>query len=396
MTKSIEYLMFAHAGSRNHGCEAIVRSTIGLLGENNKYSLYSKNQTEDIEHSLNNIVTLRKNPHINITSPNSLKGFLYRAQAKLLKKDFDLLDCLGRNKDLHQSNSIALSIGGDNYCYGGIINDMRDHLVALLHWNIPVVLWGCSVSSKHINSKVINDLKKYSLITVRETLSQRILEENNANDNIILCCDPAFHLKSEPTSLSTINDNPVVGINISAFMGHYEAYPNATLLNFKKLVEHILKNTDYNIALIPHVTHNSYNNDLIPIMKIKDEIKDPRLIAVTENLNCMQLKSLISQCKVFIGCRTHSTIAAYSTFVPVLVAGYSEKAIGIARDLFGDEKGLVIPVQEFQNDNSLVKIYCEFMERESELRNRLISFIPEYKQRISAAINAVKELERQL
>lgn len=391
-----EYMMFAHAGSKNHGCEAIVRSTIGLLGKDHSYSLYSKNIAEDIEYGLNNIAKLESNPKTTVTSYNSFKGYVYRTKARLLKTEFDILDCLGRNNRFHKKNAIALSIGGDNYCYGGIISELRDNLTALNHWGIPSVLWGCSVSSKHMSNKVINDLKSYNLITVRESVSQQILEENHANNNIILCCDPAFHLEMQHTPLPAINDNPTIGINVSAFMGYYEAYPNATLLNFEKLVEYILKETEYNVALIPHVVHDSDNNDLIPIRKIKDSIKSPRLYVVDDVLNCMQLKSLISQCKLFIGCRTHATIAAYSTSVPALVAGYSEKAIGIARDLFGEETGLVLPVQNFKNDNSLLMAFCTFLERESELRDRLIAFIPEYKQRIKPAVNAVKKIEEEM
>lgn len=384
-----------HAGSRNHGCEAIVRSTVSLFGQNNQYLLYSKNKAEDIEYNLDDMVDLRLNPKTDIISPSSLRGYLLRVNARLSHKDYDLLDCLRRNKGLHEKNSIALSIGGDNYCYRSIINELRDNINALTHWNIPIILWGCSVSSKTIGYS-LKDLKKYQLIVVRETVSQHILEESHANDKIILCCDPAFHLSTQPTRFVVINDNPIIGINVSAFMGYYEAYPNATFNNFKRLVQYILDNTNYNVALIPHVVHDSYNNDNIPIKNIKKCINDPRLIIIPDNLNCMQIKSLISQCKLFVGCRTHSTIAAYSSNVPALVAGYSEKAIGIARDLFGDEKGLVLPVQNFQNDDSMTFAFCEFMEREDELRKRLISFIPEYKKSIFKAVEAVKELGRQI
>ena len=48
---------------------------------------------------------------------------------------------------------------------------------------------------------------------------------------------------------------------------------------------------------------------------------------------------------MFIGARTHATIAAYSSCVPTLVVGYSIKARGIAKDLFGTDEGYVLPVQ---------------------------------------------------
>lgn len=56
---------------------------------------------------------------------------------------------------------------------------------------------------------------------------------------------------------------------------------------------------------------------------------------------------------MFIGARTHATIAAYSSLVPTLVVGYSVKARGIARDLFGTEKNYVLPVQLLRKEEDL-------------------------------------------
>ena len=44
-----EILMYAHAGSGNHGCEAIVRSICGILGDENRIALISNDamRTED-------------------------------------------------------------------------------------------------------------------------------------------------------------------------------------------------------------------------------------------------------------------------------------------------------------------------------------------------------------
>ena len=58
-------------------------------------------------------------------------------------------------------------------------------------------------------------------------------------------------------------------------------------------------------------------------------------MCIRDSPNCRQQKYIISQCAYFIGASTPSTIAAYSTGVPTLVVGYSVKAKGIAKDLFG-------------------------------------------------------------
>ncbi|MHB8065242.1 MAG: hypothetical protein ACYDG2_21970, partial [Ruminiclostridium sp.] len=45
-----QLLLYAHAGSRNHGCEAIVRSTLKILNlDNIKVSLATFRQQEDLD-----------------------------------------------------------------------------------------------------------------------------------------------------------------------------------------------------------------------------------------------------------------------------------------------------------------------------------------------------------
>lgn len=60
---------------------------------------------------------------------------------------------------------------------------------------------------------------------------------------------------------------------------------------------------------------------------------------------------------MFIGARTHATIAAYSSCVPTLVVGYSIKARGIAKDLFGTDEGYVLPVQALAKKEDLVNAF---------------------------------------
>ena len=62
-------------------------------------------------------------------------------------------------------------------------------------------------------------------------------------------------------------------------------------------------------------------------------------------------------CSFFVGARTHSTIAAYSSGVPTLVIGYSVKSRGIATDLFGTYENYVLPVQEISEPDAMIRAY---------------------------------------
>lgn len=396
MGDDMKYVMFEHAGSGNHGCEAIVRSTQKILGDS-EYYLQSFTWNEDIRYGISDKVRpiILQNK---IVERNSVNGIIMRAQSRINPSiDYDTRESIYRNKDLLIRNSVALSIGGDNYCYAGIINSMRDKLRAFRAKSIPTVLWGCSIDHTYLDKYTINDLNGYNLITARESCTMEILDGVGIRDNIVGCADPAFILESQYVDYrkEIFDEKEVIGINVSDFVKYYNSYPNATYQNFYRLLEYILKNTNCYIALIPHVRQVG-NDDLEPIKNLYAMFDNERIICVEEDLNCMQLKYLISKCCAFIGCRTHSTIAAYSTCVPTLVAGYSIKAKGICKDIFGTYDDLLVDVRSFKNDYDLTKKFVSFWERRDELQKKLRETIPEYCQRAYNGKIALDKLNRSL
>ena len=95
---------------------------------------------------------------------------------------------------------------------------------------------------------------------------------------------------------------------------------------------------------------------------------------------------------MFIGARTHATIAAYSSCVPTLVLGYSVKSRGIAKDLFGTEEHYVLPVQNLENADDLAKAFCWMYNNENQVRTYLQEIMPGYIQSAYLAVKAIAEL----
>lgn len=386
----MKYIMFEHAGSGNHGCEAIVRTTRKILGEQQEYFLQTLNKAEDIHYGISDMQFIELKGRS--LKRNSLPGYMIRLKSRLNPAfDYDDRERIYRNKELIIKDGVALSVGGDNYSYRGIIHSMRDKLKVFQAKGIPSVLWGCSVDDTHLDDLTIEDLKSYSLITARESLTIENLDRIGIRDTVVACSDPAFTLDRQQVSWNdeVLNSKNVIGINVSDFMKYYNAYPDATYRNFYRLLEYLLKETDYYVAMIPHVRQVN-NDDLQPILQLAKEMNNERILVVSEDYNCMQLKDIIARCRMFIGCRTHSTIAAYSTCVPTLVVGYSVKAKGIAKDLFGDYEDLLIDVRDFKTDVDLTKRVQVFMEREGELRAHLTKIMPAYKERAYAAKDALQ------
>ena len=97
-----------------------------------------------------------------------------------------------------------------------------------------------------------------------------------------------------------------------------------------------------------------------------------------EDNDCKKLKGYISQCSLFIGARTHATIAAYSSCVPTLVIGYSVKSKGIATDLFGTYERFVLPVQELEDSSQLLERFEWLRVKSGDIKEHLNLVIPEY------------------
>ena len=388
-------IMYAHGSAYNHGCEAIVRSTVDLLSlEKEKTLLFSNNIQGDLDYKLDDIVRIEP---INETpvEHNSPLGVVYRTCSHLYgdhEKMYYRFFGKKRFEYMYNQGEVALSIGGDNYCYPSAIEALGTRNYWLNKKGTKTILWGATLSENFMTPDVIEDLNRYSLICLRERDSLELLKKHSIKTNIVLSPDPAFALKPQETAWKNRNKD-IIGINISPFVFNCSKN-DMGLKNYIELINWILAETDFDIALIPHVVFpNTDNNDVFLATKLKDFFVDePRVFVVSDGYNCCQLKSLISKCRMFVGARTHATIAAYSTGIPTLVVGYSEKSLGIAKDLFGTTEGYVCSVQNMQKETQLLNDFKNLLNNEQNVRNFLKDRIPEYVADHKYCVDAVKDL----
>ena len=382
-----DIVFYSHSGSGNHGCEAIVRGTEKILGNIADMTLLSQAEEEEYKYGINKIVNVKKGK--NEINKKSLSFFNAYLSLRLLKNTskMDVLQFIDAKKYI-QKNSIAISIGGDTYCYSDVYNQVELHKMYGKNTD-KTVLWGCSVEPKLLeDKKVANDLASYTKIITRESISYEALKK--VNENTKLYPDPAFNLDKVELDLPDgFEENNTVGINLSPLIIRKEKKEGVTLENYTKLIEYILDNTNMKVALIPHVVWQD-NDDREPLKELYNRFKDTNRIIMIDDCNCLELKGYISRCRLFIGARTHATIAAYSTCVPTLVVGYSVKAKGIAKDIFGTYENYVIPVQSLENSDDLINSFTWIYENKEKIKNHLTTFMPTYKKR---GLEAKKEIE---
>ena len=413
-----QIILYMHAGSGNHGCEAIVNSLCHMIDEDAVLVSYRGN--EDWQYTLKDLCEIKQERSFEDHKPVHLFYYAYRMITK------DAASFLRyRYEDIFKQpmSPLAISIGGDNYCYDSMLSDLRLANLAFTKKGTKTVLLGCSIEPELLKSgqeaqadQILEDLSRYHLIIARESLTYEALcdafvkrrEQSNSNNNssnnsdnnrnilnirstsniqiapdfprIVQIPDPAFTLgyvrKKVPDGFWKGN---TVGVNVSPLIQKSESVPGITMKCYEELIEWIIEHTDMQIALIPHVVWKN-NDDRKPLSELYEKYKSTERLVQIPDGSCEELKGYISQCRFFVGARTHATIAAYSTCVPTLVVGYSVKAAGIAQDLFGSQEHYVLPVQSLKDPQDLV---CEFqwlMEQENSIREHLQRKIPDYQE----------------
>ena len=377
-------MLYQHAGSYNHGCEALaatVSAEITRVTPESEIYLCSHDAREDREFSF---------PHVHGIIEN--KRWLRRWTLPWLFYQVDkrTLNCKALQEKIEidrpcirlaQEMDVCVAIGGDNYCYNkGKLYWPTERVIKKM--GKKMMLWGCSVEPDELPGELSEHLSLFDVITVRESISYDAFVKCGLGDKAHLVADPAFLLEPEAVELPEgFTEGEMVGINLSPMILNYTENREKVVESVYALIDHILSTTEMNVLLVPHV-RLAVTDDMDTLRPIYERYKDTGRVALLDDfaLSCHQLKGYISKCRFFIGARTHSIIAAYSTCVPALALGYSVKAKGIARDLFGTEENLVLPVQTFDDPAATVRGFEYLVEHESEIKERLVSIMPSYKE----------------
>lgn len=389
MSKNI--LISLNAVVYNRGSEALVRGLSSILKQEDVNITLMSSESEFGEHiNLDNIDSYVKK--INYKN-KSVKRYLIAILRKLKLKSIADNIQYGHLKDILKKQDIIFIIGADNY---DITYNMQEQLYGFdsfvrKNTNAKMILYNCSIDERDITEVLKKDLENFECMTIRESISENNVKKINNNIKIYNYSDPAFAMKPQEVKLPQIFQlGKVIGINLSNLItnSQYGGKYELILKSYKNMINEILNNTEYNIVLIPHVMKNADLSTLKELYKEYDRNNRVELIE-NESLNSKQLKYIISKCDMFIGARTHATIAAYSSCVPTLVLGYSVKSRGIANDLFGTDDNYVLQIANLQEDDYLVKGFRWLNENKNNIRERLNENIPNYINKAKKVIELI-------
>ena len=383
-------ILYMHAGSGNHGCEAIANTTVKFIAEQREKTgaeedlpllVVTNSCAEDRKYSLGilekkGLCTIVEERHIDRHFVAHVIYYLWRLitrdkqsflryRYKDAFKEFE--NVAGNVSKGKGARPLAISIGGDNYCYKSLVPDLILAHKVFIKKGFETILWGCSIEPKSLkDKKLVKDLSAYDVIYARESITyDALVKAGFDKDKLIFEKDPAFMLETAKVpGINGFLPGNTVGINLSPMVQNLEKTPGITMKNYSNFIEFILRNTHQNIALIPHVVWKN-SDDRKPLKELYEIHKYTGRVVMLDDMPAEKLKGYISKCSFFVGARTHSTIAAYSSNVPTLVIGYSVKSKGIAQDLFGTYKDYVLPVQKLASENALVDAYMRIMKKQN-------------------------------
>lgn len=383
----MKIVLYPHGGSGNHGCEAIVRATTKILPAD--YQLLSEGSVEDLHNGLDSVCQITDaTAPIQSRSWQHVKALLqYHLLGNKQAIDQELFRPVIKAA---RKADFLFSTGGDCYCYGLPAFIMLVNK-AVRQQGTRTVLWGCSVEPDVMTGDILNDLKAYTHIIARESITFEAMKARGIQQ-VSLLPDPAFQLNRVDLPLPEgFAEGNTVGVNVSPMIISNERNQGATLQNYLRLMEYIISNTRMQIALIPHVVWAN-NDDRQPLALLYDYFKQTGRVIMLTDHNTEQLKGYIARCRFMVTARTHASIAAYSTCVPTLVVGYSVKARGIATDLFGTSDGYVVPVQTLNHQDDLTNSFRWLTTHEDTVRNHLETIMGDYAARLLEAEAMIKEI----
>ena len=109
-----------------------------------------------------------------------------------------------------------------------------------------------------------------------------------------------------------------------------------------------------------------------------------------KRLNAAQMKGVIAHAMVNVACRTHSTIASFSTAVPTISLGYSIKSKGLNLQMYGHEDYLVYT--KAITPSRVADVFSRVWQQRDTIRHGLEAKNAEIKRQALMAGTYVKQL----
>lgn len=389
--------------SGNRGCVALCISSMYIIDEilskkNINYTFYlpQSGHTEYKEYEVNIAGKI-----LRYTAIPDISGTTIKSKVKNLIKYKEYCN----TKEIYKKADYIFDIGqGDSFAdiYGKNRFDWIFSQYKLgRKYNKPYCILPQTIGpfdNPQIREQAIKGIKWAKCVMARDKQSVDFVKELIPSCNVSEIIDVAFFLpyKKKMFDSSFIH----VGLNVSALLwqgGYTKNNQFGLKCDYQKLIREIIKYfltiDSVKVHLIPHVVsgERGIENDYAVSYDLCEEFNNSNLILAPLFLDPIIAKGYIAGMDFFMGARMHSTIAAFSSGVPVLPMAYSRKFNGlfcntlkypyIADMKNEDNKSIMNLIKEkFQYRDNLKKLIAVrqdtiIKERKDILSNKIKCFL---------------------
>lgn len=313
-------------------------------------------------------------------------------------------------RELNEADLILDISGGDSFT--SIYGSYRFRYVSLPkrfagRFDTPIVYLPQTYGPFEGNSRyAVRELMALaSQVWARDRHSQRIAQHYLGERPVMLAPDVAFTLpydRDDGTKRRSL-DGLVCGMNVSGLLANRKTAGRRFGLgcDYNRLMRDIataLLDADQRVRILlaPHVLvpESHAESDVRACRTLRESLSPDlrsRTELITERLDAMRFKSIISQCDFFVGSRMHACIAALSTGVPTCAIAYSDKTHGVFETV-GAEMSVFDP--RHQPATQIVRgVWDRFSDRtasRSVLEHRLPIAVRKVQEMFDGALAAMK------
>ena len=346
-----------HNSCLNRGCEAFVRTTAEAI-RGRWPSVRINMPTNTPAYDAGALSTMGDCLHPQARQPGLVERVVVHAQQRrgLAVRSVWPGPVPAAWHQAHAAADLVIAVGGDTYSLDyGVPGAIAGFDGTAASRGVPVVLWGASVGPFRTlpayERALAQSLARYRLIGARESLTRAYLEGELGLGNVVGMVDPAFDLSPEalPCDDGTLQQlagaRRVIGLNLSHLIATRAGGEPALATEVGHWLRCVLGDPQTRVVFIPHVAdrHRDARGDAALMRRLVaaaglSATQAKRVVHAGDDWRAGQYKALVGRCDVLIAARTHLTIAGFSQGVPTVSLGYSQKALGLNRDIYGTER----------------------------------------------------------
>lgn len=244
-----------------------------------------------------------------------------------------------------------------------------------LHRGVRQILWGWEPSCPPSPGQA-RMLSRFYRIIVTDARSQSLLHREGLERIVRLGPDPSFLVRRKLRPLGGRFRQDTVGLCVSGAADRFEAAPGLLFHSYCHLIRWILRNTTWQIALIPYCAKTASGDKPLHTALKREFPQEDRLFC-REDGDCRVLRGDISLCRCCIG--TAGVVAGWGCGVPGLCLGASSRVQGLSETLLGTRQDGVIPIASLRTQEDLTQRFREFLTREDAMRRWLEISVPRYR-----------------